>query len=881
MNHLTKTLIALFLSMYCTIATAADWIPYIDNHEKSEYGNGASTWRIASYGQWTLFANQRGMLVYDGLHWQRYQLDNRSEARGIGLFPKKKIIYIGGENEYSYFDMGANGALRYHCLSDGAPNEFSHVGNIFDFYEQNGSIYMRGDKYIIIRNGDQMAITKSPYKMFSSTMSGGTIYVGTDHGIYMIAGRQYVPLPGGEALKNKRINAMFSYGGQLVAGTTNDGFFRYDGKTLTPFRIKSDNLVKQGTICCVAVWKTKIAIGTIHNGLIIEDVKNGTVQQFDETNGLQNNTVLSVCFDARGNVWAGLSYGIDYVQLASPFTYLYRSPMSYGIGYSAQLKDGMLYLGTDRGLYYAPYPITFNNSRPNILPTTCPSGPAWYLYQDDGELFCMHDKGIFTLHGAQATRITVITGAWSCRKVLGHKDMMFVGVYDGMYLLRRVAGTWISQGRIRGIDESGRFFKQTGGNMLKIYNPVNGHATEYTLNNNLTKVLNKRGIMEQWIDKTRTSNIVFDSRREVTGPTLHLKDRHSIVPYDEGFMLVNYAKIDNYKMRLHIRSIMTHPDDSIVYDDNLFGYRPVPKIAYSNNSVRIEYNIPGQGNAPFKYQYRLNNDDWSSPSTITSKEYSDLHEGKYTFEVKAILPNGEVTTDSVKFIILTPWYRTWIAYIIYIMLLGGAGYTLYRLENKRIQKKQEQAVEDKNKEVKQMKVEIDKLEKDKIDLDLRHKSQEIANLILNITRKNEILQEIKTDVMRIATRMGFDTAKESKRSLLLINNKIDSIIEGDEVLKKFEDEFDLVNDNFMKKLSKIHPDLTHNDRLMCAYLKMNLTTKEIAPLLNISVRGLETNRYRLRKKLGLERNSSFTEYLEHIENTSLEELENEHNKLDS
>ena len=68
----------------------------------------------------------------------------------------------------------------------------------------------------------------------------------------------------------------------------------------------------------------------------------------------------------------------------------------------------------------------------------------------------------------------------------------------------------------------------------------------------------------------------------------------------------------------------------------------------------------------------------------------------------------------------------------------------------------------------------------------------------------------------------------------------------------------------MERLRKLHPDLNQNERLMCAYLKMDLTTKEIAPLLNISVRGVETIRYRLRKKFDLRRENNLTDYLNNL-----------------
>jgi DNA-binding CsgD family transcriptional regulator len=160
-----------------------------------------------------------------------------------------------------------------------------------------------------------------------------------------------------------------------------------------------------------------------------------------------------------------------------------------------------------------------------------------------------------------------------------------------------------------------------------------------------------------------------------------------------------------------------------------------------------------------------------------------------------------------------------------------------------------------------MKIEIDQLEKDKIDLELKHKNQEIANLIISVARKNETLFALKENIRSVAVNLSKTNTVESKRELLLINNSIESSMEGDELLKRFEEQFDLVNNNFMKRLSQKHPDLSANERLMCAYLKMNLSTKEMAPLLNISVRGVETMRYRIRKKFDLGRETNLIDYI--------------------
>lgn len=153
------------------------------------------------------------------------------------------------------------------------------------------------------------------------------------------------------------------------------------------------------------------------------------------------------------------------------------------------------------------------------------------------------------------------------------------------------------------------------------------------------------------------------------------------------------------------------------------------------------------------------------------------------------------------------------------------------------------------------------LEKETLEHDLQHKSQEMANLMINFVRKNEMLNDIKAEIAKVIASLKGESAREGKKQLLLISSKIDANIQSDEVLKRIEEQFDLIHNNFMKRLHAKHPTLSNNERMMCAYLKMNLSTKEIAPLLNISVRGVETIRYRLRKKFGLEREDSLVDYL--------------------
>jgi DNA-binding CsgD family transcriptional regulator len=91
--------------------------------------------------------------------------------------------------------------------------------------------------------------------------------------------------------------------------------------------------------------------------------------------------------------------------------------------------------------------------------------------------------------------------------------------------------------------------------------------------------------------------------------------------------------------------------------------------------------------------------------------------------------------------------------------------------------------------------------------------------------------------------------------------KIDDNMSSQDEWKVFEANFERAHEQFMKTLNDRFKDLTPSDLRLCAFLRMNLASKEIAPLLGISVRGVENHRYRLRKKLNLDGDDNLTDYI--------------------
>ena len=125
-----------------------------------------------------------------------------------------------------------------------------------------------------------------------------------------------------------------------------------------------------------------------------------------------------------------------------------------------------------------------------------------------------------------------------------------------------------------------------------------------------------------------------------------------------------------------------------------------------------------------------------------------------------------------------------------------------------------------------------------------------------------MLLGIKKEVLGISHSINEANLVSLRRKTLRLLGQIETNIEHDDDLQAFQSTFDSVHHDFFRKLEEAYPGLNNKDKLLCAYIKMNLLSKEIAPLMNISLRGVEISRSRLRKKLGLGEGENLPEFLQ-------------------
>ncbi len=350
----------------------------------------------------------------------------------------------------------------------------------------------------------------------------------------------------------------------------------------------------------------------------------------------------------------------------------------------------------------------------------------------------------------------------------------------------------------------------------------------------------------------------------------------TLIGTDDGFSWMNPRSTSiKRKPYLNIRRLWLRSEiDSLIFRDNYKKTVVIPEISYQFNSLRFEFNTTTYDfNPNVLYSYKLSNydQDWSQYSSLKTKEYTKLGEGKYTFCVRSINNySQEPVYAEYSFVILPPWYRTNWAYLMYVIVWLILIFIMFKYFNYRWEKGKRHIVYEKDAQIlrqeeefrqqtMEQEQEILRLKQERLENELRLKSNELASTIMIVKDKNEIFSYINDELNKIHEEIKSIETKKNIRKLQL---KINQSVERDDYWKKFEENFDLVHDNFFKNLKEDYPYLTNNERKLCAFLKMNLSSKEIAELTNISVRSVELNRYRLRKRLGMDRDDSLNEWLQ-------------------
>lgn len=915
-------------------------LPEISNYNKQTYRGGAQTRQVAQDKTGNLyFANDEGVLKFDGARWKLYPLPNKSLVRCLRFGPDENL-YVGGQDEIGYFAPSPTGTLQYHSLKSKLPTAYRSFTDVWELAFAGSELFFQTSERIY-RMGEKTAVYTDPHWQFMGKMGETLLAQSAGKGLMVYKG-EWVPYASGtSALPSDYVATSLTPLGRdsFLLTTLKQGVFLLAGGSATRWSILDAVASKNISTACL-VNKEQIALGTMLDGCYIIDRMGKLVQHFGRAEGLQDNSILSIFLDGQQNLWLGLHNGIGFIPYNNAVTHLASGPLAEGAGFTSRLFGNRLYLGTSIGLYSLPLQgkKEINATRLAPLPIQNTTGDAWNLSEVGGQLLMGHNEGAFAIRSDEARPFDRSTGYWNFQSFNSSTDsLMVAGTYKGIAFYRKGTNGFEKHSE-EAVIESARFvvtaynkvwFSHPYKGIYSVtpdskpvhrqYGPKEGVAS--VNNNYLFKIKNElvlttdSGVLVyhpqqdkflpspfynkylpsfpiRYMKEDRQGNLWFVFEKKVAVLDLSgskpqvidfpeltnkfvagfehinpLDSNNVLIGGEKGFYHINYARYKELKYPLQVLIsgvyAINQKDSALFggYAGSVFGGHTTRasemQLGYLFNSLRFEFASPVYGQLPnIEYSFLLEGFDkgWSAFDRKREKDYTNLPPGNYVFKVKARNNLGkESAVQSFAFVVLPPWYKTVWSYLLYTLLAGLALYQLYRYQRRKFKAQQQRHEEEQRRLQYLHQLEMDKAEKElialrnaKLEAELQVKNTELASAALHLVQKSDVLQKIKAQMGKLKEGVpSADNAADLKKILRTLNeeNKIE------EQWQQFATHFDVVHRDFLSKLKKAHPALTPNEQKLCAYLKMNLTTKEIAQLMNISPRGVEISRYRLRKKL--------------------------------
>ena len=320
------------------------------------------------------------------------------------------------------------------------------------------------------------------------------------------------------------------------------------------------------------------------------------------------------------------------------------------------------------------------------------------------------------------------------------------------------------------------------------------------------------------------------------------------------------------KSQMQLASIQTTDAESkeVIFLPLVNEHTPVTPYKRNNIVLTVFYPQFSKLNNIY-YRYKLEGLDmvWSELTPSSRKEFSYLPHGEYTFKAEVMTKSGiKLSEVSYSFEVAPPFYLSVAAKIIYALLLVllVVGLYLYILRLFQIKKEKihQEQEEIRMKEIEKREKQIIALQNEKLESELTVKSKELAVSTMTIIKKNEILVNIKEEVMTQKKALGTQYPNKYYDKLIRL---LDENLSSEDDWAIFQTNFDRIHENFFRNLHISYPEFTSNDLRFCAYLRLNLSSKDIAHLMNISLKGVEVARSRIRKKIGIPSSKSLTEFM--------------------
>jgi DNA-binding CsgD family transcriptional regulator len=716
----------------------------------------------------------------------------------IFFLTQKQGFYFLENNKLKQWDIAANFYLQSKTIYSA---EVLDDGSIILGSISNGLIYLTSSGEIDVQINQNLGLSNNTVLTVFEDIDKN-IWLGLDDGINLVNFDSFLRVYVNQKVFLGTIYTAIIFEGSLYLGT-NQGLFFKEYNTKDPFKLISNT---QGQ-----VWNLRVLDGTLFCG-------------HDSGTFIVKNHKANLIFNVQGT-W-------DFKKLG----------------------ENLIIQGNYDGLYILEKEKKTWRLRNKIKGFT--NSAQYFIVAQDGDIFVNHEyKGVYKLEtDADYTTVLKTEKDTSVEKgihssILKHNDDVFYATKKGVYKYD---------------------FEKSAFTLDKSYSAlipqdifVSGKLILDGYSNKLWSVTNaglrflKPGKLS---DKAVLVSIPI-KRALFRGPAgfesiIHLENEKYLVGTITGYLVVDLNQITRANnLEINITHIVNYElNESRV---NSFLHKDV---SYENrdNNLKFFYSVPyfdKTSNILFQHKLEGYNSKWSAFESSNSTLFENLPFGDYKFMVRSMVA-GNLTSNvaAFKFSIEKPWFLSNIAVFCYVILFLTFIFIWYVLSKKYYNNKQGKLLFKAKKELELKELEssqkIIKLNNDKLRSDIETKNRELATSTMSIIKKNEFLSSIKNELL--------ETSEKDFSKVVTI---IDKNLNNTDDWKLFQEAFNNADRKFLDKVTEKHPGLTPNDLRLCAYLRLNLSSKEIAPLLNISPRSVEVKRYRLRKKMDLKHDANLANYI--------------------
>ena len=892
-----------------------EMLPFVENYSKSNYQGDNQIWSLAQGNDNAIyFANNYYFLRYDGVRWEKYNLPNQTIIRSV--FVDGERVYTGSYKEFGYWYRKL-GKMYYVSISKSNKDSVFDEGDneeIWKIFKFNNKIYFQSFNGLFLYDGSTIKQIKFNFlASYCFPLGNELLIASVDQGVFKLNNSKFEKIKGWSILENNVIHAIEKHQTKTYFFTKKSGVFVEENGVLNAWNSSLNSVLKAANINVAKFIKdNKLVIGTANEGVFIYDLNSGTFKNINRNNALMNNSILSVCVDKENNLWLGLDNGIAHVEVNSPISIFYDNSGILGSVYAvATISKGYL-MASNHGVF------KYENTLLSIIPNT--QGQAWNINKINNKYLIGHNEGTYIYENENFYKLSTVNGGWNVAKSSINNSFL-QATYSGVIIYDN-PNDLSKKYRIKGIIKPIKYVAQNRKNEIwaadnnrGLYRILYSDDYETTEIKNVTqdsKISNDFGVKivefrnellflidKYWYTYNSITNHLeknewFNSNFKNISNVVSIDENHFLI-VQEGILYHIYAHANTFTRNIIQEKyysgkiindnlkVFKNNDSYLVNLDDGFISLPLKDTNSKTTSITIEAFLDdklvlNKSKIPYNSEFHIH--AVSGVFGITrpnlfytineTKEYIPVRDGLIVLnnmnsgdnEIALYVYDG-LTYDKIsnfKFSVMNPWYSSFWMILLYFTIVGGILYLYYKWNKIRYIQKLKLRDEELKHQKKILELEltaenelnIQEYEKHILELELQSKSSEVIGKSLSIAKQSEMIENIHTI---LDSDMDVNKLKSEIKKAIKINSV------HKQEWQMFETNLNQINNEFIINLSKKYPNLTSKDIKLCVYLKMNLSSKEIAPMMNISFRGVELHRYRLRKKLNLMHDENLSKFL--------------------